>query len=207
MDFTVIDLARWPRRTYFQHYLKAVPCTYSVTTKLDITPVRRRGLKLYPTMLYLITCAVNQCEPFRMALREDGSLVRYASMSPCYTVFHRESETFSNLWTEYTPDYAAFCRQYDGDLARYGAVEGFWGKPDPPENTFNVSMVPWISFDSFNLNVGRFDYLLPIFTLGRCQEVGGQALIPLSIQVHHAVCDGYHVSRFLSVLQDAVQRL
>ena len=48
MDFTVIDLARWPRRTYFQHYLKAVPCTYSVTTKLDITPVRRRGLKLLP---------------------------------------------------------------------------------------------------------------------------------------------------------------
>lgn len=48
MDFTVIDLARWPRRTYFQHYLKAVPCTYSVTTKLDITPVRRRGLKPLP---------------------------------------------------------------------------------------------------------------------------------------------------------------
>ena len=30
--------------------------------------------------------------------------------------------------------------------------------------------------------------------------------IPLSIQVHHAVCDGFHVCRFLDELQDLLNK-
>lgn len=102
MGYTIIDRAAWPRRTYFEHYLSAVPCTYSLTVKLDITNLRQKGRKLYPAMLYLLTSTVNRHDAFRMTLRETGELVRYDAMEPCYTVFHRETETFSNLWTAYS---------------------------------------------------------------------------------------------------------
>lgn len=84
-----------------------VPCTYSLTTKLDITPIME--VKLYPTMLYLIARAVNRYPEFRMDLDRDGSPGTYSVVHPCYTVFHRDDETFSSIWTEYTEDYAAFC--------------------------------------------------------------------------------------------------
>ena len=51
MDYQVIDLADWPRAEYFDHYLNAVPCSYSMTVQLELTAIRRAGLKLYPTML------------------------------------------------------------------------------------------------------------------------------------------------------------
>ena len=74
-------------------------------------------------------------------------------------------------------------------------------KPGTPENCFNVSMVPWASFTSFHLHTADHRYLLPIFTLGKLEERGGKALLPLAAQVHHAVCDGFHLCRFLDVLQ------
>ena len=200
MDYTVVDMSAWPRREHFEHYMSAVPCTYSMTTKLDISNLRRRQMKLYPAMLYLLTRTVNAHEPFRMALRE-GELVLYSSMEPCYTVFHPETETFSSLWTAYTDDYGAFCRRYADDLHQYGDGAGMFPKPGMPENCFNVSMVPWASFTSFHLHTADHRYLLPIFTLGKFEEHNGKVLLPLAAQVHHAVCDGFHLCRFLDVLQ------
>ena len=133
MNYTVIDMDAWPRRERYEHYMRAVPCTYSMTVKLDITSLRRRGLRLYPAMLHLITGEVNRHEQFRMALRESGELVLYERMEPCYTVFHKETGTFSNLWTEYCEDYPLFLGRYEEDLRRYGQSEAFMAKPGLPE--------------------------------------------------------------------------
>lgn len=66
-------------------------------------------------------------------------------------------------------------------------------------------MVPWFSFTAFDINV--FDagkHLLPIFTMGKFMDEYGRRMLPLAIQVHHAVCDGYHVGKFLRVLQEKI---
>lgn len=207
MEYTVIDRSTWNRREYFEHYLSTVPCTYSMTVKLDITNIRQKGLKLYPTMLYILTTAVNRHEQFRMCLNDREELLLYAAMVPCYTVFHKETETFSNIWTSYSEDYAAFCRRYEEDCARYGNVEGFTAKPNVPENSFPVSMIPWASFEGFNLNIADSRYLLPIFTIGKFFNENGRFYLPLAVQVHHAVCDGFHVCRFLDDVQTQISAL
>ena len=207
MNYTVIDMDAWPRRERYEHYMRAVPCTYSMTVKLDITSLRRRGLRLYPAMLHLITGEVNRHEQFRMELRESGELVLHERMEPCYTVFHKETGTFSNLWTEYCEDYPLFLGRYEEDLRRYGQSEAFMAKPGLPENSFTVSMLPWASFEGFNLNTTDFTYLIPIFTMGRFYTEGGRIRLPLAVQVHHAVCDGYHTCLFIDGLQNAIDSL
>lgn len=68
-------------------------------------------------------------------------------------------------------------------------------------------MLPWTSFTSFHLQVaGAGRHLLPIFTMGRAEEKDGVRTLPLAIQVHHAVCDGYHVGRFLTLLRESFKR-
>lgn len=136
MEYKIIDRSRWKREEYFAHYFSAVPCTYSMTTKLDITNLRAQRRKLYPTLLYLLTRTVNRYEQFRMDFNETGQLICYSSMEPSYTVFHRESETFSNLWTKYTDDYTDFCRRYEEDLLQYGNVEGFRQSLNRPKIPF-----------------------------------------------------------------------
>lgn len=207
MKFTPIDKENWPRREYFAHYFQNLPCTYSMTAELDITALLAGGEKLYPAMLYLLSMIVNRHEEFRTALNSDGILGVFDSMNPSYTVFHSDTETFSTLWTQYDESWEVFKSRYEADIKSYGDVHKLIGKPDAPENCFPVSMIPWTSFTGFNLNLAKgFDYLLPIFTMGKYSERNGRTFLPLSVQVHHAVCDGFHLSRFLKEVQELIEQ-
>jgi len=205
--FTPIDLAAWPRREYFEHYVHRNPCTYSMTVRLDITNVKEKGIRLYPALIYALATAVNRHEEFRCSIK-DGVLGCYDRLEPSYTVFHRENETFSLLWTAYEPDFSAFLAAYEADLARFGGQMGFQGKPNLPENTFDVSMIPWANFEGFNLNLQQcYDHLRPIFTLGLYEEREVRCTLPLAVQVHHGVCDGYHTCRLVREVQEILDSL
>ena len=205
MLFEKIDRDTWARKEYFEHYFSNVPCTYSMTVKLDITKIRERQIKLYPAMLYYLNTIVNRHSEFRTSFNENDELGIYSEMIPCYTVFHKHTETFSNLWTVYTSNIEEFLAEYENDILQYGNQKGMMAKPNVPSNNFSVSMIPWATFEGFNLNLQKgYDYLKPIFTMGRYYQKAGRTLIPLAIQVHHAVCDGFHVCRFIDELQELI---
>ncbi|ACA46359.1 type A chloramphenicol O-acetyltransferase [Clostridium botulinum] len=206
MNFRIINKKDWDRKEYFEHYFSEVSCTYSMTVKLDITKIKNSNQKLYPTILYFITKVVNKHNEFRTSFNMNGQLGVFEEMIPCYTVFHKDTETFSNIWTEYSENYDIFCKSYEKDMQMFSSVKGLIAKPDIPANNFPVSMVPWTSFDGFNLNLQKgYEYLLPIFTIGKYYKENGRYLLPLAIQVHHAVCDGFHVCRFVNELQELIK--
>ena len=206
MSFKIINKETWDRKEYFEHYFSEVPCTYSMTVKLDITKIKNSNKKIYPAMLYFITKVVNNHSEFRTAFNMNGELGIFDEMIPCYTVFNQDTETFTNIWTEYSDDYDAFCKSYEKDIELFSSVKGMIAKPNIPPNHFPVSMIPWTTFEGFNLNLQKgYNYLLPIFTMGKYSEINGQYLIPLAIQVHHAVCDGFHISRFINELQKLIE--
>lgn len=205
--FKVIDLDTWSRQEHFEHYLKQVPCTYQMTVKLDISGVMARKERLYPSMLHVFATVMNRHEELRCFVRDQGQLCVWEQLHPSYTVFHQDSETFSILWTAYEQDYARFKQNYEQDLALYGANTGLMGKPDCPENCFNVSMIPWVSFDSFTLDLPEGNnYLLPIFTMGRFYEEQNRTLLPVAIRFHHAVCDGFHAARLVNEVQELLNQ-
>lgn len=91
MVFEKIDKNSWNRKEYFDHYFASVPCTYSMTVKVDITQIKEKGMKLYPAMLYYIAMIVNRHSEFRTAINQDGELGIYDEMIPSYTIFHNDS--------------------------------------------------------------------------------------------------------------------
>lgn len=212
MSFKLIDISKWNRWEFFEQYLHQIPCTYSMTLNLDLTAlhkeIKKRDVKLYPAMIFLITKVVNNHEEFRTAIDAFGKVGVFDHLHPSYTLFQKDSETFTNIWTEYTPVFAEFYKQYLLDVQTYGDVKSFIAKPNAPPNIFTISSIPWVSFTGFNLNIPKAaDYLLPIFTTGKFFEQNGKILLPLAIQVHHAVCDGFHAARFVDELQTAMDAL
>lgn len=206
--FTPVDRQRWPRREYFEHYLNAVPCQYGMTTTVDISGLRRSGRKTLPAMLHALATVINRHEEFRMAFDAEGRLGVYDRLEPAYTIFHDDTETFSTLWTVYHDDYEVFLQSYLNDRRRWGDVHRLEAKPGTPENVFPVSMMPWEHFQGFHLHLPRGDrYFFPIFTLGQYRQERGQVLLPLAVQVHHAVCDGFHLCRLLRELRELLDAL
>ncbi len=200
--FNPIDRTNWEREEYFTHFFSDVPCTYSMTVRLDITQLKRSQQKIYPALLHRMAKVVNNHPEFRTAYNRQGQLGVFSQMMPCYTIFHKDTHTFSSIWTPYAEDYNLFLKDYQDDMDRFGHVHKREAKPNAPENCFNVSMIPWEDFEGFHLNLQKgYQYLLPIFTLGKYQEKDGRYTMPLAIQVHHAVCDGFHVCCFVEELK------
>ena len=204
MEIRLIDLENWERREYYEHFIKNVVCSYSVTVNIDITNLK--GHSLYPAMIWLLTKTVNDMPEFRTCLTEEGPGI-YDSMHPMYTVFNKEKKNFSGIWSYFSEDYSEFLENYQADVQKYSTSTRYAPKEGTPANSFNISMVPWLEFTAMNFNVydeGKF--LLPIFTMGKFFERDGKRYLPLAIQVHHAVCDGYHIGLFVEKLNEYIGR-
>lgn len=206
MKFNKIEIETWSRYKSYKHFSKDVPCTYSMTLNLNISnlksEIEKHQLKLFPTILYGISRVVNAHSEFRMDLDKLGNIGFYENSNPYYTIFNKESETFTNVWTEYHSDFDIFYQNYNKDIQE-NLNNANDSKPLPDKNIFNVSCIPWTSFTGFNLNMQNgYDYFLPIFTIGKYFTSEKEILLPLALQVHHGVCDGFHIARFANELQE-----
>lgn len=205
MKFHAIDKANWERAPYFEHFSN-LECTFSITVNIDITTLlgrlRSSGIKLYPAFIYMVSKIVNAHREFRTCLNNDGMLGYWDQMTPSYTIFHDDNKSFSSIWTAFSDEFRVFYQNYLDDIEQYAHVKGLDTKGNQPKNIFPISCIPWVSFTGFNLNINNdSDYLLPIITCGKYFHQGNQTLLPVSLQVHHAVCDGYHAGVFMEELQ------
>ncbi|MFI7420524.1 type A chloramphenicol O-acetyltransferase [Nonomuraea sp. NPDC049684] len=204
-----IDTVTWPRRQHFEHYRRAVPCTYSMTVEIDVTAfaaaLGRSRRKSYLAQVWAIATVVNRHDEFRMCLTASGDPAVWPVVHPAFTVFNPDRETFACVWAPYDPDFAAFHDVAAPLLAEHARATEFFPQGTLPANTFDVSSLPWTSFTGFNLNIGdNWDHLAPIFTLGRYTERDGRVLLPLALQVHHAAADGFHSARLVNELRTLV---
>ena len=75
-------------------------------------------------------------------------------------------------------------------------------------NTVDVSCLPWVKYKSSDIHV--FDegkYLAPVFTWGKYETENEKIILPLSMNIHHAVADGWHLSRFFADVQETINAL
>lgn len=206
MAFHRIAPAELGREDVYRYFMEDAPCAYNFTTETDVTKLRAaaraRGVKFFPALLHCIAASVNAFREFRMNFDGEGNLGYYDSVDPCYTVFHENAKRFSDVWTRYDEDFAVFYARYCEDMRAYGGAEMKPSKPYEGENLFNVSAIPWTSFTAFELNLQKgYRWLPPVFTVGKFFERDEKLVMPLAVRVHHAVCDGYHVSMFMQDLQ------
>lgn len=215
MNFTPIDFQTWSRGQYFHVHYNVVPNTYSITANIDISTlleaVKDNGLKFYPVMIYCITTIVNRHDEFKMGYA-DNQIGMFDRIEPAYTIFHADTETYATLWTEYNADFKTFYDNCTSDIDTYKDErtldEYLFAKPNAPANSFVITAIPWTSFTGFSHRMDNGSkYLAPWFTIGKYFEQEEKTLLPLAVHVNHAVCDGFHVSRFLNELQSLVDSL
>jgi len=205
MKFKFIDRENWYRREYFEHYLQQ-QTTFSMTNDINISillkNIKQKKYKLYPAFIYMVTKTVNSHREFRTCFNSEGKLGYWEEMIPSYTIFDNESSMFSSIWTQNSSSFAEFYDMYQDDVKKYNSLGKLFPKPTIPANNFPISMLPWSSFTGFNLNINNGgDFLLPIITAGKYSKKENGIFLPISIQLHHAVCDGYHASVFINNLQ------
>lgn len=205
-EFHLIDYDNWDRKQYFYYFTKMLPTGYNLSVEVDITNtynlIKKDNKKFFPTYLYLASKSISEQQEFRIAI-SDNQLGYYDVLHPSYACFHEDDKTMSNMWTEYKPDFEQFYNNYLDDQKQYASNHGILAKPDmPPKNNFMIGMLPWIQFTSYSpIPYTNSEYYFPVLQAGKFFERDNKKMMPLSITVHHAVADGYHVGLFLEKFQ------
>lgn len=205
--FKKIDFDNWERKEYYNYYINFLKCRYSMTVNIDVTKFidvcKERNIKFFNSFMYSILKVVNNHKEFRMATDKEGNLGYWESVLPSYTIFHKDTETFSDIWTEYNEDFSMFYKDTLNDMEKYKNVHKVKAKENFPPNCCPISCVPWISFSGYGIDVPvESPMIVPIFTFGKYFEENSKIKVPLSVYVHHAVADGFHVSRLFNEIQE-----
>ena len=204
--FHEIDFAHWNRQSYFYYFTKMLPTGYSLTVEIDITETKKAMKSVnQPFMAAYLFIVANQLasqQELRISTL-NGSLGYFECLHPSYAIFHDDDHTISNIWTEYVPSFRDFSKNYEEDMTQYRGIHGPSAKPiAPPPNLCMIGMLPWIQFTHYSpVPYMQGDCYFPVIQAGKYFERNHRLLMLLSIMIHHAVADGFHVSTFLEGIQ------
>ena len=210
MNYTTIDLNEWSRGKLFQFYIDNMRIVMSLTADINVTNLKayaeKTGIGFYPSMLWVVSKVINSHNEFKYSWDKDGNLIKWDYVSPSHTDFHSEDESFAKMVTEYSDDLFEFCNRVKADRSRHQNDRAILD--DQPPNFFDVSCLPWVKYRHFDVHIfdeGKF--LAPVVTWGKYEPENGRLIMPLTMNIHHAVADGFHLSRFFNEVQDLINSL
>jgi chloramphenicol O-acetyltransferase type A len=109
----------------------------------------------------------------------------------------RKDGTFGFAYFSYHPEFKTFIEEAKETIKLEKMAVGLKLKPNT-NNLIHYSVLPGIEFSSMQhaqmISAGDS---VPKIVFGKIIFKDGQVLLPISVHVNHAVCDGLHVSKFL----------
>ena len=200
-----IDVETWPRKDAYHLFSKGYLPFFAVTTPLDVTELRRftkkEGLSFYRAMVYIVTRAMNELEPFRLRIRKDGIAV-CETVSPSYTTAGRDG-SFGISDVEYLPGetMADFCRralEKEASQREQMAVQD-----DVRDDLIFISSVPWfVTTSVLQEQPTNPDDSFPRVLWDRIHEEKGRQLVNFTAQLNHRLLDGSHVRDLLLRIEE-----
>lgn len=200
---TKITIASWKRKAHFEFFKTFTNPFWGITVPVDCTHAyhycKANNIPFSSFYLYASLKAVNQIPEFKYRI-EGQDVFEYEKIAGSVTVL-RENETFGFANFPFDPDFAVFRKKLEAILA----AEKLNTALLPEENPIQVvhySVLPLAHFTSYEhaQNQNKTDSI-PKIVFGKFQESGKQLILPLSVHVHHALCDGIHVGKFVKLME------
>ena len=202
-----LDLQNWTRRELFEFFIDYANPYFNVCTRVDVTELvafvrGRPDLKISLALHYFALRVANEIEPFRYRLK-DRRIFIYDVINGGTTVL-LPNESFAYAYFDYQVDFEKFVTNMGKAVDELRNGSGAL-KPTMRDDVIYHTTVPWISFTSFAhaRTPGRGESI-PRIVFGKFSEENGRLMLPISVEVHHALMDGLHVGRFLTRLEEAL---
>ncbi|MCR4342028.1 MAG: CatA-like O-acetyltransferase [Gemmatimonadaceae bacterium] len=199
-----LEVSSWKRREHFELFRGFANPFFSVCVDVDATATWERCAQADSPSFHVATLfhslrAANGIEAFRMRIRGDRVWV-HDSVRASATIL-REDETFGFGIFPPAPSLEEFARRAVGEVAAAKRIAPLVLPRPGEDDLIYHSSLPWMRFTAFGnaLNGGKDS--VPRVVFGRCAQRGGRWLLPVAVEVHHALVDGLDVARYLEAFQ------
>jgi chloramphenicol O-acetyltransferase type A len=205
-----LDLANWKRKELYNFFIDYANPYFNVCARVDITTLvafvrSRSDLRISVALHYVGLRIANEIEPFRYRLKEKEIFV-YDAVHGGTTVL-MPNETFTYAYFDYQRDFDKFVADMTKAVDEVRAGSGSL-KPTMRDDVIYHTSLPWMSFTSFAhaRNKGRGESI-PRIVYGKFTEENSRLMIPISVEVHHALMDGIDVGRFFNRFEEAAHEM
>lgn len=203
---TTVDLKKWPRKAVFEFYRDFDYPQINVCANIDVTSSVRylevQDLSKFKMILWAISHVSNSIDELKYRIR-NGNVILHDRVHPSFTVL-TEDHLFAFCLARYTQDIRMFFKRVEKGMQECRVNPSLDDEPGQ-DDVLYVSCLPWIHFTSISHPV-KLDAedAIPRISWGRFKEDNGKIVMPLAVQVHHGLADGYHLGMFFNRMQELV---
>ncbi len=203
-----LDIENWNRKQHFEHFIKLADPYFAIVAEVDVTKTftkaKEKGLPFFVVYLHACLKALNSIENFRYRIQEEKVVV-YDSIHASATIA-REDNTYGFSFINYHEDFQVFYKNFKNEKERIlNSIDLF-----PPVNSDDCiycSSIPWVHFTGHKEPVSGLKESVPKLAFGKFIKKEGKLMMPVSIAVHHALVDGYHVGQFFDQYQKELDKI
>jgi chloramphenicol O-acetyltransferase type A len=205
-----INISKWPRRTLFEFYRKFDYPHFGLCVDVDMATLKKftekEKISFFQTTVYLIVRVASEIPELRTRIRGDD-VIEHSKLDASFTAPAAQN-LFSFCTVPFSEDPKRFFKSCDQELAlRKNAPVTLELDQPYRDDVFFMSCMPWVKFTSVlhPVHLSPIDSV-PRFAWGKIEKSGKRLMMPLSLQAHHALADGYHAGLFYERFQDTVAR-
>jgi chloramphenicol O-acetyltransferase type A len=198
-----LNIDTWARKEHFNFFKNFEEPFYGVVVNIDCTEAYRsakaNGLSFFWYYMHKSLTAVNTLEPFKYRIYgEEVFLYDQINAGP---TIGRANGTFGFSYVYYHPSFDEFIIGANKEVERVQSTTTPFAE-NLNDDIVHYSALPWIDFTSLShARSFSFQDSCPKISFGKMTENGDKLTMPVSIHVHHALIDGFHVGQYVDLFQ------
>ncbi len=200
-----LDLTSWYRKEHFDFFNSMNDPFTGVVAHVDCSRALQTANEMQTSFwlyyLHKSLAAANQTEEFRYRI-EGNEVVCYERVHAGTTVDNAD-KTFRFAFLDYFENYTDFLNEAVPKVNHSKNNSGLGFDDDQKRNDcIHYTTLPWIRFTAMKhaCNTGTRGSC-PKISFGKYFEDRGKLLLPVSVEVNHALMDGRQIGEFLNLFE------
>jgi chloramphenicol O-acetyltransferase type A len=199
-----LDIENWARKDHFNFFKQFEEPFFGVCINIDCSrayaAAKETGASFFLYYLYQSLSAANAIDGFKYRIINDEVIV--FDMVHASPTINRPDGTFGFSYIDYHPSFTTFIKSAKEEIDRVQNSKGLVPAVSG-ENVIHYSSIPWINFTALShARSFSFKDSSPKISFGKMTEEDGKRTMPVSIHVHHALMDGFHVGHYIDLFQE-----
>lgn len=206
--YTRIDLATWKRKAQFDFFKDFELPVVNISANVEITHLRKtctdQQLPFSLASVWVGLHIANQIPEFRTRIVGE-EVHEYHQVHAGLTVL-LDDDTFLLVTVHYHPDLHTFIERESAAIEAQKQKRNF--APHTRLDMVFFSVLPLVSFTSVSHALNSSPTIsVPRIVYGKYFESGDKILMPVAVQVHHALADGFHLGQFYDAFERIMNEL
>jgi chloramphenicol O-acetyltransferase type A len=199
----VIDINTWKRKQHYDHFRSLKDPCFGVVFPIDVSKAydfsKTHDVSFFGKYLHDCMKAINEVDELKVRIKDD-QVIKYASINASATLM-RSDQTFGFSYIEFDNDLDQFLSHLISEKKRIQATGALFPLRNDLE-CIHCSAMPWVNFSGHKEPVSGALNSVPKLAFSKTvKENDGKMMMNVSINVNHALVDGYHIGIFAEKFQ------